>query len=82
MNDTQSYHTSPVEAATLLKDANVKQLIFYHFTPAVPNSIAERILTRGVSEVRPNDWLVARDGTMVELPADSDEVRIGDIAAN
>lgn len=82
MNDTQSYHTSPVEAATLLKDANVKQLIFYHFTPAVPNVIAERILTRGVSDVRPHDWLVARDGTMVELPAGSAEVRIGDIAAN
>ena len=82
MNDTQSYHTSPVEAATLFKDANVKQLIFYHFTPAVPNTIAERILTRGVAEVRPTDWLVARDGTMVELPAGSAEVRIGDITSN
>jgi ribonuclease Z len=82
MNDTQSYHTSPVEAATLLKDANVKLLVFYHFTPAVPNLVAEKIMTRGVSDVRVHNWLVARDGTMVELPAGSTDVRVGDITGN
>jgi ribonuclease Z len=82
MNDTQSYHTSPTEAATLLKDANVKLLVFYHYTPAVPNVIAEKILTRGVSDIRPSDWLVSRDGTMVELPVGSTQVRVGDIADN
>ena len=35
MNDTLSYHTTPVEAADIARAAGVRQLVLYHLTQAV-----------------------------------------------
>jgi ribonuclease Z len=75
LGDIPTYHTSPVEAAEIANEAKVKLLVYYHLTPPVVNVVAERMFTRGISDVRSDGWLVARDGTMVELPIGSDEVR-------
>jgi ribonuclease Z len=75
LHDIQSYHASPVDAAKLANEANVKLLVFYHFTPPIQNMVAKAMLTRGVSEVRPNGCLVSRDGTLIELPLGSKLVR-------
>ena len=80
LHDIQSYHTSPVEAAGLANDAKVKLLVFYHFTPPVLNMVAEAIFTRGVAAVRADGWLMSRDGTMIELPLGSSEIKIGSVA--
>jgi ribonuclease Z len=74
MGDIPSYHTTPVEAAEIANEAGVKLLVFYHLTPSPPLLIIEWVFTRGVSDVRPNDWVLADDGFLVELPVDSDEV--------
>jgi ribonuclease Z len=74
MGDIPSYHTTPVEAAEIANEAGVKLLVFYHLTPSPPLRIIEWVFTRGVSDVRPNDWVLADDGFLVELPVDSDEV--------
>ena len=34
---------------------------------------------RGVDDVRPDGWLLGDDGTTVELPVGSEEVRVGRI---
>ena len=73
MEDITTYHTTPVEAAEIANLANVKHLIFYHLTPAPRNLITEIIFLRGVDEVR-EEWTLSRDGTMVVLPVESDEV--------
>lgn len=80
LHDIQSYHTSPVEAAALANEAKVKLLVFYHFTPPVLNMVAEAMFTRGVDAVRPGGWLMSHDGTMIELPLGTDEVKIGAVA--
>ena len=73
MEDITTYHTTLVEAAEIANLANVKHLIFYHLTPAPRNLITEIIFLRGVDEVR-EEWTLSRDGTMVVLPVESDEV--------
>jgi ribonuclease Z len=75
MADIPSYHTSPVDAAKLANDAGVKLLVLYHLTPPPPLRLMERVYTRGVSEVRPDGWVLADDLLLVELPAEASEVR-------
>ena len=67
--DIPSYHTSPVEAAEAANEAGVATLLLYHLTPPPPNKIAEFNFLRGVSAVRPQGVVLARDGMLIELPA-------------
>jgi ribonuclease Z len=74
MHDILSYHSSPVEAAEAANEAGVRLLVLYHLTPPPPMRIVEWVFTRGVSQVRPEGWLLADDGLLVELPLDSTRV--------
>jgi ribonuclease Z len=74
MGDIPSYHTSPVEAAEAANEAGVKLLVLYHLTPPPPLRVVEWVFTRGVSQVRPEGWLLGDDGLLIELPVDSDRV--------
>ncbi len=69
MIDIPDYHTSPVEAAELANEANVRKLVLYHLAPAPPSftGLAETVFLRGVPEVRPGVTL-ARDGSYYALP--------------
>jgi ribonuclease Z len=69
--DIQSYHTSPVEAAEAANEAGVGLLVLTHLTPPPPMRVVERVFTRGVSDVRPDGWLLGDDGLLVELPVGS-----------
>jgi ribonuclease Z len=75
MADIPSYHTSPVEAAEAANEAGVRLLVLYHLTPPPPLSIVERVFTRGVGATRPEGWVLADDGLLVELPVGSRDVR-------
>ena len=74
MADIPSYHTSPVQAAEVANEAGVKLLVLYHLTPSPPLRIVEWVFTRGVSDVRPDGWLLADDGLLVELPVGSTDI--------
>jgi ribonuclease Z len=74
MHDIPAYHTTPVEAARIANLAQAKLLVFTHINPPLPNFIAERAFLRGVSDVRPNGWLMGRDGTLIRLPGHSDKI--------
>lgn len=78
LNDIETYHATPIEAAQAANLANVDHLIFYHLTPAPRNNLTERMFFRGVDEIR-KDWSSSKDGTMVVLPLDSDEIIITEI---
>ena len=52
----------------------MKLLVLYHLTPPPPARIVEWVFTRGVSDVRPDGWLLADDGLLVELPVGSTDV--------
>ena len=79
LSDIPDYHTTPVEAASLANEAGVKLLVLTHLTPPPPNHLVERMFVRGVYEVRPSGWLLGDDGLLVELPAGSEEVRVGNM---
>jgi ribonuclease Z len=71
MHDILDYHTTPVEAAEVANAAGVKLLVLYHLNPPPPAKFIESYFARGVSDVRANDWLIADDGLLIELPAGS-----------
>jgi ribonuclease Z len=74
--DILDYHASPVQAAETARDAQVGHLLFYHIVPALPPVPgAEAAWLQGVSDVFGAHTL-ARDGTVVSLPADSDTIQV------
>lgn len=79
LSDIPSYHTTPVEAAEAANEANVKLLVMNHLTPPPPNAMIARIFVRGVNDVRPSGWVMADDGMLFTLPADSDVIEQGEI---
>lgn len=76
MGDIPSYHTSPVAAAEVANAAGAKLLVLYHLTPSPQFGLMEQVFTRGVSDVRPDHWLLADDGTLVELPGGTSEIKV------
>ena len=79
MADIPSYHTTPVQAAEVANEANVKLLVMSHLTPPPPNALLARIFVRGVDDVRPSGWVLADDGMLITLPANSDAIEQSEI---
>ncbi len=75
--DILTYHTTPTQAAEIARDAHVKQLVFYHLVPALPYAPMEKMFVRGVSKIYGGGVTVARDGTWIDLPANSDAIKVG-----
>ena len=79
LEDTNDYHTSPGEAATLANAAGVRELVFTHFSPPASNALVRRAFFRGVDAIRPHHWRAARDGLWLEIPADGGALRHGQL---
>jgi ribonuclease Z len=75
--DILNYHTTPIQAAEIARDAHVKQLVFYHLVPALPYAPMEKMFVKGVSSVYAGGVTVGRDGTWIDLPANSADVKVG-----
>ncbi len=73
--DIQDYHANTVEVADIARRAEVDLLVFYHLIPAPRNYISEKMFLRGVDEIFTN-YHVSEDGTLVSLPAGSEEILI------
>ena len=72
-NDIHDYHTTPVEAAEIARDADVGHLLYYHVVPPLIAPGMEAIWLEGVDEVF-SDVTVGQDGTSISLPANSSEI--------
>jgi len=72
--DILDYHASPVEAAESAAEAQVGALVLYHVVPPLPIGALERIYVEGVREAYDGPFEVAVNGTLVSLPAGSDEI--------
>lgn len=79
LEDTNDYHTSPVETAALANQAGVRELVFTHFSPPATNVLVRRAFFRGVDAIRPRHWRAARDGLWLEIPADGGALRHGQL---
>lgn len=77
--DVQRYHSTTLQAAEIANVAHVKLLAIYHADPPILNPLLERIFSRGIESVRHGDWLISKDGTIVELPLENDQIHIGSI---
>ncbi len=73
LNDIHDYHTTPVEAAEIARDADVGHLVYYHVVPPLIAPGMEAIWLEGVDEVF-SRFTLGKDGTSVSLPANSDEI--------
>jgi ribonuclease Z len=71
LRDTLKYHTSPVEAAEIARDAGVKTLVFTHEVPPPSNFIARRLFVAGVSDVFAGKVIVGEDGMRFDLAPQS-----------
>ncbi len=68
-NDATEYHTTPVEAAEVARDAGVHTLVFTHMVPGPPNWLLERRFTAGVRDVFSGEVVAGRDGMRFTLAA-------------
>jgi ribonuclease Z len=90
-HDILDYHTTPVEAAEIARDAGVGYLLYNHIVPPLPLPSMEEIFLDGVAETwsgpvsvgRDETWSgpvsVGRDGTLVRLPADSEVIELDEL---
>jgi ribonuclease Z len=67
MRDIPSYHTSPEDAARIAQEAGVKQLIFYHIIPPLPDVYLNAAFLALAPKAYSGPIAVGRDGTMVSL---------------
>ena len=74
--DTIDYHTTPVEAAGIAKEAGVPLLVLTHIVPPLPNALLRHMFMRGVNEARgTGDTLLAKDGLLVSLPKGTKDIK-------
>ena len=71
--DIRDYHTSPVEAAEIARDAGVGHLLYYHIVPPLDIPGLKTIWLKGVDQVF-TDYTVGEDGTLFSLPENSQEI--------
>jgi ribonuclease Z len=76
--DILDYHTTPVEAAEIARDAGVGHLLFNHIVPPLLLPPMVEIFVEGVGDVYSGPVTVGRDGTLVSLPAGSDRIEISE----
>ncbi|HWA30413.1 MAG TPA: MBL fold metallo-hydrolase [Rhizomicrobium sp.] len=74
MHDIPTYHTTPVQAAQIANQAHAKLLVYTHINPPLPTAFAEHAFLAGVSDVRPNGWVLGYDGLLVRLPGHSSDI--------
>lgn len=74
--DIVDYHTSPVQAAEIARDAGVGHLLFYHIVPPLLLAPMEGIFLEGVDDIYDGPVTVGTDGTLILLDADSDEIEV------
>jgi ribonuclease Z len=73
MHDIQDYHTSPVEAAEIARDAHVGHLLYYHIVPPLMIPGQKALFLDGAEDIFP-DYTIGVDGVAFSLPANSDEI--------
>ncbi|MEE4144218.1 MAG: MBL fold metallo-hydrolase [Halieaceae bacterium] len=71
--DIPDYHTTPVEAAEIARDANVGHLLFYHVVPPTPLPGLKAAWLSGVDAVFER-YTLGEDGTGFSLPAGSKDI--------
>jgi ribonuclease Z len=62
LTDIPNYQLTPVQAAEVAQEAQVKKLVYYHIVPPLTNFFLERRYLEGVSEAYDGDIELGEDG--------------------
>jgi len=73
MHDIPDYHTSPVEAAQVARDAGAGHLLFYHVVPPLQMPGQKMLFLDGADEIF-SDLTIGEDGTSFFLPTNSVDI--------
>jgi ribonuclease Z len=79
LNDIQSYHSTPAQAAHVANLAGAKLLVLTHLTPPIPLLLAEPAFMGEVQKERAAGSMLGFDGLMVSLPANSGAIDVGQL---
>lgn len=79
MADILDYHASPEEAAQSAKAAGVKQLVFSHIVPIVPNRYFYPVFLGDAAKYYDGPMIMGEDGMIFTLPANSDSIEYGEL---
>ncbi len=74
MGDILDYHTTPIEAAEIVRDTRAGHLLYYHIVPALPLAPLEEVFLSGVDSVYDGPVTVGTDGLLFILPAGSETI--------
>lgn len=77
--DIVDYHTSPVEAAEIARDAGVDHLLFHHIVPPLLVAPMVGIFLDGVDVVYEGPVTLGDDGTLISLESGSDAIEVQDL---
>lgn len=70
--DIQDYHAHSDDLSPLVRESGVRQLVLYHLVPPPRNALFKKIFKRDL----PAGTVIAEDGMIVELPAQTDDIVI------
>src|SRR5262245_35422747 len=71
-----AYHTSPVEAAAIAKEAGLPLLVFTHEVPPPRNGLMRRMFMRGVADARGDGkTILGKDGLLISLPKGTKDIQ-------
>ncbi|MGB0920581.1 MAG: MBL fold metallo-hydrolase [Alphaproteobacteria bacterium] len=76
MFDIQDYHATPAQAAAVAERAGAKHLLFYHIVPPILLAPQKRLFLEGVDDAYSGPFTVSVDGTVVIMPAGSDDITL------
>jgi len=71
--DIPDYHTSPVEAAEIARDAGVGHLLYYHIVPPLLLPGQDALFLNGADAIFAN-YTIGVDGVAFSLPAGGNEI--------
>lgn len=77
--DILDYHTTPVQAAEVARDAGAAHLLYNHIVPPLLISPLEEMFLEGVDDVYDGPVTIGRDGTFVRLEAGSDAIEVSQL---
>ena len=72
----KAYHTTPVEAADIAREAEVPLLVYTHMVPPLRNALMRHMFMAGVDAARGDSGktMLATDGLLITLPPDSHDI--------
>ena len=77
--DILDYHASPVEAAESARAAGVGHLLFHHIVPPLIVPTMPGIFLDGTADAYDGPITLGRDGTLVSLPAGSEDIDVEEL---